>query len=198
MKSCYPMENYYPTTFDQKDINRLYSLIDFIFRKRKDKAGSPYINHLAFVAHNAYRFALEYSRGLEFADICYIVGLCHDVVEDCDVDEIDAVFDMIECLWGADSSTINGAKPIIDAINVLTRQEGEKYSEYFKRVSEHPVGRVVKCADALHNSDITRFDQEYIDNLARKGDLDDLVKRCKKYHKRYEKLYALFQKDKSW
>lgn len=182
------MKNYYPSSFDQKDINRLYSLIDCVFRKRKDKAGSPYINHLAFVAHNAYKIALSRSQSFEFADICYIVGLCHDVIEDCDVEESDAVLNMIQCLWGHDSPTINAAKPIIDSINVLTHHKEEKYSEYFQRVSEHPVGRVVKCADALHNSDITRFDQKHINELAQKNELENLVKRCKKYHKRYQQL----------
>lgn len=184
------MKNYIPSSFFQNDINRLYIIVNSLFQDKVDKAGSPYINHCSFVAFNAYKLALMYSQNFEFADMCYIVGLCHDIMEDCDDDQVKALVDFIKDMWGDD---INTSKLIIDSIKVLTKRDGEKYSEYFERVKIHPIARIVKCADALHNSNITRFSQRQIGEYSQSGELDALIKRCKKYHKRYEKLVSAIE-----
>lgn len=187
------MKPYISSSFDQQDINRLFVLIDSIFRKRKDKAGAPYIGHCTFVAHNAYTISLSVTNNFDFADICYIVGLCHDVVEDCQPHEIEQMYNLIDLLWGDVDRTL--VKLIKRSIETLTRRSDEKYSEYSKRVSAHPIARVVKCADALHNSLITRYSQQQINEMSQNGQLDDLVARCNKYLKRHQKLLALIQNE---
>lgn len=187
------MKPYIPSSFDQQDINRLFVVIDSIFRKRKDKAGAPYIGHCTFVAHNAYTLSLSTTHNFDFADVCYIVGLCHDVVEDCQPSEIEHVYNLIDLLWGETDRTL--VKTIKQSIETLTRHNGEKYSAYFERVSAHPIARVVKCADALHNSMITRYSQQQINEMSQNGQLDALVARCNKYKKRHQKLLALIQNE---
>jgi (p)ppGpp synthase/HD superfamily hydrolase len=40
---------------------------------------------------------------------------------------------------------------VIDAVQCMTRQPGEPYKDYLKRVKAHPVARKVKVADMLDN-----------------------------------------------
>ncbi len=96
-------------------------------REQKDKGGIPYIFH---PAHLAEQFNDESK---------VVVALLHDVVEDTD--------------W-----TIKGledtkffSKEILEAIDAITRRDGEPYMEYMARVKGNEIATVVKRADLLHN-----------------------------------------------
>ena len=63
-----------------------------------------------------------------------VVALLHDVIEDTDV--------TLEVLKGE-----FGPGRIIDAIDAITRREGETYMEYIVRLSVDRLARIVKLAD---------------------------------------------------
>lgn len=99
---------------------------------QKDKAGADYINH-----------PLRVSELCEH-EISKCVAVLHDVMEDC----------------GETITSLSGKGVITDIIRVvcvLTRSEGESYSEYIQRISAVPVAREVKIADLTHNMDISRI-----------------------------------------
>ena len=74
-----------------------------------------------------------------------IVALLHDVVEDTRY-----TFKHIKKLGFGDE--------VIDALKLLTHEEGVEYMEYVKKIKDNPIAKKVKLADLLHNSDITRLD----------------------------------------
>ena len=88
--------------------------------------GSPYVNHPIRVSK---RVRLEKHK---------IVGLLHDVVEDCGV-SLDDLKKM-----GYDRSVVAG-------VNAVTRRDGESYAEFIKRCSKNAIGLEVKIADIEDN-----------------------------------------------
>jgi (p)ppGpp synthase/HD superfamily hydrolase len=97
-----------------------------------DKGGRPYIKHPVAVMH-----------AVESAD-AKIVAVLHDVVEDSDVS--------LAALRAA-----GFPQHIVEAIDALSRRDGELYSEFIDRVKEVELARVVKLADLKHNSDTSRL-----------------------------------------
>ena len=98
--------------------------------KQKDKGGFPYINH---PLHIAEQMDDEYST---------CVALLHDVVEDSNITCTDL------------SKTF--PYDVINAINLLTKRDGEMYSDYIGRIKKNPIATKVKLADLAHNMDKTR------------------------------------------
>lgn len=97
---------------------------------QKDKCGAPYVFH---PFHLAEQMESEYT-------VC--AALLHDVVEDTDVtvDELRQYF----------------PDEIINAVILLTHDEGMDYNEYIKGVKSDPIAKAVKLADLAHNSDADR------------------------------------------
>lgn len=99
-----------------------------------DKGGIPYIFH---PYHLAEQMTDEYTT---------CVALLHDVVEDTDVtlEQLAAVF----------------PKEVVDAIALMTHDDGTPYLEYVARIASNPIAKAVKIADLLHNSDKTRLEDQ--------------------------------------
>ena len=118
-----------------------------------DKAGIPYIFH---PIHLAEQMKDEIS-------VC--VALLHDVVEDTPVtiEELEKEF----------------PKEVVEAVRILSREEGTDYFEYIRKVAQHPVARKVKMADLEHNSDETRM--AGYENQS--GVREQILKRREKYEK---------------
>ncbi len=119
-------------------LSKLTSMVDkaeFLASKyhlyQVDKAGRPYIEHSRAVAASL------------IDEDCKITALIHDIVEDTDID--------IELLKS------NFSERVVNAVLLLTRQEGEDYFEYVKRLSENPIAKAVKRSDLLHNMDLNRL-----------------------------------------
>lgn len=73
-----------------------------------------------------------------------IVAVLHDVVEDSE--------------WTLESLGNEGfSENVLDAIDSVTRREGESYEAFVARSAEHPIGRRVKLADLADNADLSRF-----------------------------------------
>ncbi|HBH86070.1 MAG TPA: GTP pyrophosphokinase [Syntrophaceae bacterium] len=122
-----------------------------------DKAGAPYILHpLRVMMH----MDSKHER---------IVAVMHDVVEDNEQ-------------WTLRRLQEEGfEQDIVDAIDALTKRDGETYMEFIRRVSRNIIGRKVKIADLEDNMNIMR-----IGNLTEKD-----TQRIDKYHRAWMEL----QKD---
>jgi hypothetical protein len=118
-----------------------------------DKAGKPYILHIFQVM----------ARGKSEDE--KITALLHDVVED--------------TAWTLAKLEAEGfSGKIIQALDCLTKREGENYEAFIERVKENPLAVKVKINDLEDNMDIRRL-RELSDND---------VNRLNKYIKAYREL----------
>jgi (p)ppGpp synthase/HD superfamily hydrolase len=98
-----------------------------------DKAGAPYILH-------PLRIMLQMKTDDE-----RIVAVLHDVCEDCP---------------GWDTARLRQegfSEEIIEALDRVTKREGEEYEAFALRAAGHPVSKAVKLADLRDNSDLSRI-----------------------------------------
>jgi (p)ppGpp synthase/HD superfamily hydrolase len=95
-----------------------------------DKSGAPYIFHPIHLAEQ-----ME-----DEASCC--AALLHDVVEDTDVtlDDLRKEF----------------PEEIVEAVRLLTHEEGVPDEEYLVAIRENPIALKVKLADNAHNADHSR------------------------------------------
>ncbi len=96
-----------------------------------DKAGEPYYLHPFAVA--------DAVDGEEAKAVAYL----HDVVEDTDATP--------EWL-AAQGFPAN----VVEAVDCITRRDGEPYGDYIARVARNGLARAVKMADLKHNLDPSR------------------------------------------
>ncbi len=114
-------------------------------RGQVDKSGAPYIVHPLQVM---CRMRTETER---------IVAVLHDVVEDTDV-----TLDDLRALGYSDE--------IVDAIDHLSRRDGESYEQFIQRIKPHPLAVRVKLGDLQDNMDIRRagkLDQKDLERFQR-------------------------------
>ncbi len=97
-----------------------------------DKGGAPYILH-------PLRVMLRVAPGVQ-----QIVAVLHDVVEDSAV-----TFEDLE-REGFSAEVISG-------LRAVTKVEGESYEDFVARAALDPVGKAVKLADLMENSDLSRI-----------------------------------------
>ena len=97
-----------------------------------DKAGAPYVLH-------PLRMMLAVTT-----PEARIAAVLHDVVEDTPV--------TLEQLRAEGFSAA-----VIEAVEALTKREGEDYEAFIRRVAPNPIAREVKLADLRDNSDLTRI-----------------------------------------
>lgn len=91
-----------------------------------DKNGAPYYLHPFAVA--------DMVSGTDEKIVAYL----HDVVEDTGT----SIEDLAEYGFGAE---------ILDAVEAITRKDGEDYFDYIRRVSRNGIAKAVKKADLRHN-----------------------------------------------
>jgi (p)ppGpp synthase/HD superfamily hydrolase len=97
-----------------------------------DKAGEAYILH-------PMRVMQQMSSDEE-----RIVAVLHDVVEDSS--------------WTlADLQNEGFSEEVLDALDKLTKREGEEYMAFVKRAKDNPIARAVKIADTRDNMDLSRI-----------------------------------------
>ena len=102
-------------------------------KEQVDKSGIPYIYHPTIVAEKMKD------------ELTTCVALLHDVVEDSN-------------MTFARLKEEGFTKEIIDALRLLTHDEGKPYMDYIRKIKENPVAAKVKMADLEHNSDLSRLD----------------------------------------
>lgn len=96
-----------------------------------DKAGVPYIFHPLHLAE-----AME-------DEICCCVAILHDTVEDTHITLEDLAAEF--------------PPEVVEAVGLLTHEEGTDYFDYVRRIRSNPIAKNVKLADLAHNSNATRF-----------------------------------------
>lgn len=112
-----------------------------------DKAGQPYILH-------PLRLMMKFSSEQE-----QIVAVLHDVVEDTAVS--------LQQL-----KSLGFSEDVIEAIDCLTKREGEEYNAFIERISKNALATQVKIQDIQDNLDLTRLPSI----------TDKDLERAKKYH----------------
>lgn len=125
-----------------------------------DRGGEPYILH-------PMRVMVE-QKTLE-TKICAIL---HDVVEDTEI--------TLEDLRREGFS-----EPVLEAIRVITKIDGEDYHGYIERVARNPIARRVKLIDLSDNMDLSRLSRT---------DLSD-IKRLEKYEKAKAYILEVMQEE---
>lgn len=115
----------------EKQYEKALDLCTIKHLNQKDKAGKPYLGHIARVASS-------------FGGVSSIVALLHDIIEDTDV-TADELLNL-----GFDQE-------IVDAVVVLTKQKNETYESFIERVGKNELARNVKIADLEDNMNIRRL-----------------------------------------
>jgi (p)ppGpp synthase/HD superfamily hydrolase len=99
-----------------------------------DKAGQPYVLH-----------PLRMMLAVTTAE-ARMAAVLHDVVEDTTV-----TFD--------DLRAAGFPASVLEAVEALTKREGEDYEAFIRRVAPNPIAREVKLADLRDNSDLSRISE---------------------------------------
>ncbi len=74
-----------------------------------------------------------------------IVGVLHDVIEDCPD-------------WSREQLLQAGfTEQVLDALDAVTKREGESYEDFVLRAGQNSIARNVKLADLRDNSDLSRL-----------------------------------------
>jgi (p)ppGpp synthase/HD superfamily hydrolase len=133
-----------------------------------DKGGAPYIGHPMRVAALVEEvlsgactrggMAGELARAVRttavHADDAIATAWLHDTVEDTWVSL-------------AYLSETGFADEVVDAVDSLTRRDGETYADFVARASMNGIGRIVKAADIIDNCDLSRMPDPTERDIAR-------------------------------
>jgi hypothetical protein len=97
-----------------------------------DKGGKPRLNHVLYV-------------GDQFSDETRkIVGYLHDTIEDSKLFTVET----LRATFGND---------IANAVDAISRRDGEQYFDYIARCKKNSIAREVKIEDLKHNMDRSRW-----------------------------------------
>ena len=103
------------------------------FKKKTDKGGKPYFDHLERVA-----------RKFKDDEFLYPIAMLHDLLEDCSE-------------WNVKSLGCLFSENIVKTIELLTRKDGQDYFDYINEINQSSWATKVKIQDLRDNMDITRL-----------------------------------------
>ncbi len=136
---------------ERKTVEDALILAATAHRGQTDRIGVPYIMHPLTVSTLALSLAAKFNvtHTLDTAnhlwhELIVMVALLHDVIEDTTV----TLGQLIEHGFPTD---------VVDAVDCLTKREGEQYEDFIVRAAENPIARIVKMADIKHNMDTSRL-----------------------------------------
>lgn len=109
-----------------EELNRAMMFAELAHRGHFRRDGKPYFTHLEAVANGVS------------SDEAKTVAYLHDCVEDGKA----TLEDLLLSGFSLD---------VVEAVDDLTKREGDTYECYIKWISENPLAREVKIADLLHN-----------------------------------------------
>lgn len=117
--------------------HKAITLVQHLFKDKKDRAGRAYIEHLIYVSDKLKTDELK------------TVGLLHDLFED---------------IEGWDYFKLHREfgfpDEICKLVEILTKDPTEEYSDYIQRVSLNNEAILVKLVDLEHNMQLTRLTKE--------------------------------------
>jgi (p)ppGpp synthase/HD superfamily hydrolase len=99
-----------------------------------DRAGEDYILHVKEVIAGVSKYGKN----------AMTVAALHDVVED-------------SSITLSDLKKYGFSDSILISVKLLTRTKDVQESEYYERIKNNPLARVVKISDLKHNSDTSRI-----------------------------------------
>lgn len=143
--------------FDENSELKLQVVIDFaIIKHGEQKYGElPYFHHLKMVAHKVRRLTHKKKFIEQFGSFTVDqvskmmrVAYLHDVLEDTDC----SIEELIE---------LGLAEDEINAIQLVTKKEGQNYLDYINEINLNTFARVVKIADTLSNLETSISDCNY-------------------------------------
>ncbi len=106
-----------------------------------DKLGAPCVQHVQRVVDRVADLAPD-----EISAACQTADALHDLIEDTG--------------WTLDDLRAEGFPPeVVDAVDSVTKRDGEDYFDMVRRAAADPIGRWVKLADNLDNADPERAAQ---------------------------------------
>lgn len=117
----------------KKKLQNSYEAYTFMKNKHGDQTrigGEPYYTHPLSVGE------ILCVKGY-VNDVYFLTGLFHDLLEDTDATE--------------DEILQFGGKQVLDAVKLLTKNDGYIMDDYIKDISNNEVAKIVKLADRLHN-----------------------------------------------
>ena len=116
------------TDLTKKAIKLMFKL----HKEQKDRSGLPYVFHPWHVAESMDD------------EISTVVALLHDSIEDTDITLDDLREEGIP-------------EEALDALSLMTHEDGVDYFDYVKNLASNPIARKVKLSDLRHNSDLSRL-----------------------------------------
>ena len=125
-------------------VNRAIDLAYEYHLGQKDKAGRPYIVHVLHVAEQMDD------------EVSTCVALLHDTLEDTELK--------------AEVLEREFPREVVDAVKVLTHEDGTDYFSYIQEVKRNPIARKVKLADLEHNLDESRFAGTWSEQSGRRSE----------------------------
>lgn len=120
--------------------------LDAHANQKDDDGITPYIIHPIFVANN-----------FRYDETAYCAAILHDVVEDSDKYTIE----IIREIFGSE---------IADIIKLLTKENGESYPDFLKRIKNSGNEKAIEI---------------------KKADIEDNIQRCKRIHYALKRNYLL-------
>ena len=149
---CEQMDYYYPVRKVEGEtlVQRAAAIARKAHANQVDKSGKPYIGHIERVAARVD------------SDEAKCVALLHDVLEDTDI------------LPEPEMRRIFG-DAITDGVLSVTRGEDESYEAFVRRAGENPLGRQVKLADLIDNSNLSRLDKIAMTDVQRQRKYNDAL-----------------------
>lgn len=115
--------------------NEAWSIAKIKHKGQKDRGGADYIEHPRRVAYRCW-------TGRQQA-----VALLHDVIEDTDYTLDDL----------RNNPIISKYPEVIEAVDAITKRDGESYSDFIERISNNGIALCVKIRDLEDNLDCTRL-----------------------------------------
>lgn len=118
-------------------VGKARTLAEIAHAGQLDKAGRPYVEHLA-------RVALAVADHPTSPGLLQAVAWLHDSIEDTDLSEQDLRA---------------GGMPteVVEAVRAITHDPDEPRVDYYARVRKNELARIVKLADVADNSDPARL-----------------------------------------
>lgn len=135
-------------------LNKAINIATEAHKNQTDRYGAPYLGHVFRV--------MNYGKTMDEK----ILGVLHDVVEDCSE-------------WSFEKLSGEGFGNYIEALDCLTKRDGEKYSAFVARTEKNSLAIAVKLNDLRDNMDIRRINRMLS---------SDDTKRLNKYLKAYRYL----------
>jgi (p)ppGpp synthase/HD superfamily hydrolase len=155
------LEKTYEHLRELPELEKAIALAAFLHVGQVDLTGKPYIMH-----------PMRVMAGVKAYDAMVVAAL-HDLIEDTDItlDEL---------------KELGFREEIVEAVDAVSKRDGEEYMDYVARAAANPIGIEVKLSDLRDNLDKTR----------KLPDDERAKKKIKKYKKAMAYIEEVMEKGK--